>query len=231
MKTNWKAEFPILAVLAAMWGIAAWAWDRIPGHIPVHFGANGAVDRFGGRSEGLLVLPAVASVAYALLLVWPSLDPRKERFAQFARPYAIVRLTVFTLFLVIHVAAVAIALGREINIGVVISAAEGLAIVLLGNYLPKIQPNWIVGVRTPWTLSSDVSWRQTHRLAGPLCVASGVLTLITVLVRPEDATYVMLASLLLTALICAVYSYLIWRRDPISGPSCSENLRSRRGSP
>ena len=226
MKTNWKAETPSLVVLALMWGLVAWAWGRVPDHMPVHFGASGAADRIGGRGEGLLLTPSVTSFFYVLLLAWPHLDPRKERFAQFVRPYRLVRLAVLAFFLVLQATTVAIALGSKVNIDGVTSAAAGIAIALLGNYLPKIQPNWIIGVRTPWTLSSDLSWQRTHRLAGPMLVASGILTLITALVRPGASTYVMLTSLLLTGLVSAVYSYLVWRRDPARGSDRPQKLMS-----
>jgi len=214
MKTNWKAELPTLIVIVLMWGLAAWAWPRVPAPMPVHFDLAGTADRFGSRTEGLLLLPIVVSFLYALLLVWPRLDPRRGTFALFARPYALVRLTVFTLFLLVYSSLVATALGRPVRVDSIISVAAAIAIVLLGNYLPKIQPNWIIGVRTPWTLSSDLAWRRTHRLAGPLLVAAGFLSLAVALFRPDAATYVMLSLLVVTAVISAIYSYLVWRQDP-----------------
>jgi len=214
MKTNWKAELPTLIVIVLMWGLAAWAWPRVPAPMPVHFDLAGTADRFGSRTEGLLLLPVLVTFLYALLLVWPRLDPRRGTFALFARPYALVRLTVFGLFLLVYAGLVATALGRPVKIDSIISIAAAIAIVLLGNYLPKIQPNWIIGVRTPWTLSSDLAWRRTHRLAGPLFVAAGFLSLAVALFRPAAAAYVMLSLVVVTAVISAIYSYLVWRQDP-----------------
>src|SRR6185436_11875995 len=116
--------------------------------------------------------------------------------------------------LLVYSSLVATALGRPVRVDSIISVAAAIAIVLLGNYLPKIQPNWIIGVRTPWTLSSDLAWRRTHRLAGPLLVAAGFLSLAVALFRPDAATSVMLSLLVVTAVISAIYSYLVWRQDP-----------------
>lgn len=214
MKTNWKSQLPTLTVVLAMWALAAWAWPRVPDQMPVHFNLAGVADRAGSRAEGLLLLPSAVSVLYALLLIWPRVDPRRGTFALFARPFALVRLTVFALFLLVYGSLVAIALGRPVKVDSIISVAGAIAIVLLGNYLPKIQPNWIIGVRTPWTLSSDLAWRRTHRLAGPLFVVTGLVSLVAALFRPAVAAYLMLSLIVVTAVISATYSYLVWRQDP-----------------
>ncbi|UUZ51904.1 SdpI family protein [Massilia sp. B-10] len=42
----------------------------------------------------------------------------------------------------------------------------------------KVQPNFYVGIRTPWTLANARVWRATHRFAGQTMVASGLLGLL-----------------------------------------------------
>jgi uncharacterized membrane protein len=220
MKTNWKVESPILAVLVVMWGVTAWAWPRATDHIPVHFNLAGEADRFGSRAEGLLILPFVTLFLYAMSAAWPRIDPRGEGFALFARPYAIVRFGLMTLMLAIYAALVAAALGRPLKVQLM-PAALGIIVALLGNYLPKTQPNWLFGVRTPWTLSSDLSWRRTHRLAGPLLVLSGAVAFVMAFVRPNVAVSVLVGAIVTTAIICFIYSYLVWRRDPARGKTTS----------
>jgi uncharacterized membrane protein len=117
------------------------------------------------------------------------------------------------LMLAIYSIVVLSALGRPIRIEL-LPALVGVVIALLGNYLPKTQPNWVFGVRTPWTLTSDLSWRMTHRLAGPLFVVSGMITIAMAFLWPGAAILVLLGSVLATAAISVVYSYLVWRRDP-----------------
>ncbi|MCI9162182.1 MAG: SdpI family protein [Lachnospiraceae bacterium] len=51
-------------------------------------------------------------------------------------------------------------------------------------YLPKIQSNFYIGIKTPRTLSSDIVWRKTHRLGGKLYVACGILILFSTLTLP-----------------------------------------------
>jgi immunity protein, SdpI family len=100
------------------------------------------------------------------------------------------------------------------HLNTVLAAEIGLALVVMGNYLPKVKSNWFVGVRTPWTLSSEASWRQTHRLAGWLFTLGGLLTFITALVRPDVAPAVMIGVLAASAGASVVYSYFAWKHDP-----------------
>jgi immunity protein, SdpI family len=57
MKLAWRIEWPQWAVIAAMFAATAILWSSSPAQIPVHWNAYGAVDRYGGKVEGLLVLP------------------------------------------------------------------------------------------------------------------------------------------------------------------------------
>ena len=88
----------------------------------------------------------------------------------------------------------------------------------LSQRLREVRPNWFVGVRTPWTLSSRLSWTKTHQLAGRLFVASGAVTLLCGLARPAWGVFVMLGTILPSALAMTAYSYMVWRDDPERTP-------------
>jgi uncharacterized membrane protein len=89
----------------------------------------------------------------------------------------------------------------------------GSLMLVIGNLLPKVQRNWFIGIRTPWTISSDVSWRRTHRLAGWLFVASGTVVLATVAARPDISRSAVFATLAPTLLVLTIYSYVVWRAE------------------
>lgn len=213
MKLKWRFELPSLVVLGALWAMVAWAWPRVPAVMPVHFGAAGNADRYGGRAEGLLLLPVVAALFYVGSLVWPRIDPRGESFGRFARTFAIARAAVLVVFACLQAGMLAVTLGWSVGLDRFVMIGPALLMIVLGNYLPKMQPNWMIGVRTPWTLSSDLSWHRTHRLAGPMLMASGAGTIITALFSPAHTRFVLLGSLIATALIASAYSFVVWRGD------------------
>jgi immunity protein, SdpI family len=221
VKVTWKSEALSLVMLATMFGLTAAAWSSAPDRIPVHWGLSGQPDRYGGRFEGLLLLPLMALGLYLLLLFVPRIDPRRGHYDQFSGVYTIVRTALVGFTLALDVFIQFWIRGHQADINVVIPIAAGTVMLVLGNYLPKIKSNWFIGVRTPWTLSSEESWRRTHRLAGWLFVASGALIIGLTLVWPQAGVIALVATVIPSAIISIVYSYFAWRSDPARerGPS------------
>ena len=96
--------------------------------------------------------------------------------------------------------------------------AVGATLILIGNQFGKIRPNWFVGFRTPWTLSSKVAWARTHRAAGWLLMATGLLMMIAGALR---ASWLLVATIAASAVGVAgltFYSYRLWRDDPDKTP-------------
>jgi len=214
VNATWKADALALGMIAAMFVLAAISWSAAPDLIPVHWNWAGQPDRFGGRFEGLLGLPLAAAGVYAVLLFLPRLDPRRKNYDAFAGPFAMIRTAVVGLLLGIDAVVLLWMRGQRTHLNTVVAAEVGIALLVMGNYLPKVKSNWFVGVRTPWTLSSEASWRQTHRLAGWLFTVSGMLTFATALIRPDFAQIVMIGALAGSAGASIVYSYFAWRNDP-----------------
>ena len=94
-------------------------------------------------------------------------------------------------------------------------AGCGVLFFVKGNYLPKTRQNWFLGIRTPWTLSSEYAWEKTHRLAGRLFMIGGVICVIgAFMVDGIWLVAMMLATILPAALISVAYSYFVWRSAP-----------------
>jgi uncharacterized membrane protein len=214
MKWTLRAELPMLLVLLAMFVLAAWAWDRVPDRMPVHYNLEGEVDRYGGRFEGLLLMPLITIGTYLLFCFLPRLDPGKANYPGFAGTFRVIRLAIVLFLAALYAFMVADALGHGVPVGQPVTLLVGALFVVLGFTMGKIRPNWFVGVRTPWTLSSKLSWTRSHRLAGWLFLASGAGTLLLAPFSQKAALIFVIASGLLLSLAVVVYSYIVWRHDP-----------------
>jgi uncharacterized membrane protein len=214
VRVTWKADALALIIIATMFVLAAVSWSGAPDQIPVHWNWSGQPDRFGGRFEGLLGLPLAAAGVYALLLWLPHIDPRRKNYDAFAGPFAIIRTVVIALFFGLDAVTLLGIRGESSHLNALIAAEVGIALLVIGNYLPKVKSNWFVGVRTPWTLSSEASWRQTHRLAGWLFTVGGTVTFITAFVRPDFAPFALIGTLAVAAGVSIVFSYFVWKGDP-----------------
>ncbi len=215
MKIAWKIEVPQWIILAAMFVAAAIAWPHAPDRIPVHWNLSGQVDRYGGRFEGLLLMPLFALGLYVLMLVLPRIDPGRANYARFRGPYNAIRIAILALFGVFDVVVQksALATGR-VNMARTAPLAIGILFVFLGALLGKIRPNWFVGVRTPWTLSSKMSWVRTHRAGGWVFMLVGLATIVASFFSSRVSFWVLIAGLVGGTIGLMVYSYLVWRQDP-----------------
>jgi len=218
MKFSWRTEWPHWILIAVLFALAAAAWGPAPDRIPVHWNLSGQVDRWGGKFEGLLAIPLLALGIYLLMLVLPRFDPGRANYDAFAGPYMTLRLGILLVLAALEVLILLWVRGVHASIGVWVPLFVGALFVVIGNLLGKVRPNWFVGIRTPWTLSSKVSWTRTHRAGGWLFILMGVLMMATAVARATWAVWVMLGVGGVGVTGLAVYSYVLWRNDPDKTP-------------
>jgi uncharacterized membrane protein len=220
MKTSWRSEALSLLLLVAMFVAAGVVWPSAPDEIPTHFGGSGEPDSYGGKFEGLLILPLSALGLYVLLLVLPRVDPRKEHYARFQGAWTAIRTVFVAFFAGVYGVVVLRAKGVHVDTLVVVGLMLGLFLMVLGNYFGKLRSTWFVGIRTPYTLSSEEAWNKTHRLGGKLLFLFGLALAVLALFHKEwVSSYTIPAGLFGLILILYLYSYLVWRKDTAAGPA------------
>src|SRR2546428_528171 len=93
-----------------------------------------------------------------------------------------------------------------------------LGFVVAAVALARVQPTWFVGIRTPWTLSSDTVWRKTHRTGGFTFVIAGVVMLTAAFVSGPLVWILLAAAAVLAVAVPVVQSYVLWRREQHEKP-------------
>ncbi len=210
MTWSWKRELPQLLILAAMFAVGVLRWSTAPQRMPMHWNLRGEVDRFGGRLEGLFFLPLVALLLYGLLLALPRLDPHRANYNSFAGAYHALRLVLLLFMGLMHGAL----LWGGARMPSLMGLLVGVLLTVLGLLLPRLGTNWFAGIRTPWTLSSQLSWEKTHRLAGRLFVAAGLVMLVVSQLNGTWLWRLMAPVIGAAVLLPVLYSYWVWREDP-----------------
>lgn len=219
---NTRNRFLVAAGLVALsFAVSLYALPRAPETVATHWNAAGEPDGSMAKLPGLLLLPALAAGVVALLAVVPRIDPLGANVAAFRRHYDwfVVLFAAFMAY--VNGLAVAYNLGYDVNVSRMLYPALGLLFAFLGVVLDEAKRNWFVGIRTPWTLSSDEVWDRTHELGATLFKLSGVVALLGVLV-PEYALWLVVGPVAASAAITTVYSFLVYRRldgdgDPLTG--------------
>ena len=188
-------------------------FSRLPASVPVHWGVSGEPNRYGSRLEAAFLMPAIMLVLFGVLVWYPSRDPRAANIAKFRGAYDTVIAATLAFMAGVHVIALGTSLGWQIPLNTVILAGVGVLFVLVGNLLPRARSNFIFGIRTPWTLSSDTVWTRSHRLGGYLMVGAGLLTIGAAFLAPPLNVLIAVVSLIAAGLIPVVYSYVLWSRE------------------
>jgi uncharacterized membrane protein len=212
-----------LAVVAAMFALSVWAWPQLPddASVPIHWGLNGQVDGYAPKPVGLLILPILTAVIAAMLAVIPRFEPRRANLERSAKAYGATWIAVITLLALVHALALAVALGATLDVGRLVLIGTGGLFVVIGNYLPTVRPNYLMGIRTPWTLASDLSWVRTHRVGGRLFVilGLGLAGLGLIGQSPELLAIAVGGAIVIEIAVVFVYSYRVWKADPGKRPA------------
>ncbi len=197
--------------------VSLWAWGQIPdgAQIPIHWGINGQANGWAPKSVGLLLLPGIILVMGIVFGAIPYVDPRRNHQERSTTARLWIMGAVLIVMGAVHVAATLTVVGAPVDIGRVVVVAVGGLFVVIGNYLGKVRSNWFIGIRTPWTLSSEQSWAKTHRLGGYLFMGAGLVSIVLALVTaPTVFAYGMIVAAAAAGIVPVVYSYFAWRSDP-----------------
>lgn len=228
-KTVQKGIIVSISLLIGMIAIALIA----PGYfidaakVPVHWGMDGTPDRFADASEAMLYLwlmPLILAFTAGLFGLLPLIEPLRANLQQSQKAFLAIWMSVAVLltFTQIGIAAGMTGLiSEEAEMVRFIIAATGLMFVVLGNYLPKTRQSFFMGIRTPWTLTSETSWEKTHKRGGKLFMLAGSLSIVSAFFVNGIALALVLPTLVIgSVLYLAVYSYLVWRSadDQSSSP-------------
>jgi uncharacterized membrane protein len=200
----------------------ALTWKKIPDTVAMHFDWKGNPDRYGSKTEMIVmigVLTLVNCLVYLLLTNIYKIDPKryavenKERLYKIAFAVAAFISAVCCLFVYSTING-----HLEFSLSLILSAT-GLLFAIIGNYMPNLKPNYFAGLRMPWTLENPDNWRKTHALAGKCWFAGGLLIAVVCLFLPVIPAIVVFAIVLLViTIIPCVYSYRLYKQQKITDP-------------
>lgn len=183
-------------------------WDILPEILPTHWGIDNQIDGYSSKAMVVFGIPLFMLAIHLICIACTSADPRK------------VNINPKMLWLVLWICPImsllcegviyCTALGFEVDVSFVICFVMGAIFTVLGNYMPKCRQNFTVGIRIPWTLASEENWNKTHRLAGGLWVAGGILIMLTAFLRNF---WVFFAILMAISIIPIIYSYVHYKKS------------------
>jgi len=204
--------YPALLVVLAF-VVAGVAYGRMPARVPIHWDIHGRANGWGGPAMAAFFMPCILAAIWLLLVVIPRIDPLRANYAKFQGTYATLMDLILTFMFLTYLLLLGAALGMHTDLSRATAALIGLLFVGMGNILPRARRNWFIGIRTPWTLSSDRVWDRTHRVAGYLFTCAGVLAVIASVINGAVGILVTIVVVLVAVIGAAAYSYVVWRQE------------------
>lgn len=202
----------LIALLPFAW--LAYVWPQIPETVPTHFGINGP-DAWGSKTSLCSLAGALSGTAigvYFLMQFIHKIDPKRAHKDSAAVFNKLAIGLVLFLTVLNMICLQMSAFNRHWEPALV--SMLGLLFAFLGNVMHSIKPNYIAGIRLPWTLSSDDNWRQTHRLAGKLWLAGGLLIAFIPFVLPLPVVALIIPVVLgALVLIPVVFSFRLYKKS------------------
>ena len=207
IKKNWKLLLitSLLILLPILAGVIL--WNRLPEQMPTHWNASGEVDGWSSKVFAVFGLPGLMLAFQWLCVLGTGADPKKKNHPEKILHLVLWIIPALTIFL--SVMTYAVALGKEVQMEVVMPVIVGLILAIAGNYLPKCKQNYTIGIKIPWTLNSEENWNRTHRFAGRLWLVCGIVLMLTGFL---GGFWIFFGVALLMVLAPMIYSYILHRK-------------------
>ena len=203
-----------LALIALALLAGAVLWNQLPDQMASHWNVNDQVDGYTSKLLGVFLMPLITLGMFALFLVVPNIDPLKANIAKFRESFNLFIVLIVAFMLYIHGLTLAWSLGhQDFKMSGAILPFIGILFIAIGFMLRKAKRNFFIGIRTPWTLSSDNVWDKTHQLGSILFMVSGAFAIIGGVFGGMAAFWLMFVPLIGSSLFLVVYSYVLYRGE------------------
>lgn len=185
---------------------------QLPEQFASHWNTAGEVDGYMSKFWGVFLMPMVALGMLLVFLVIPKIDPLKKNIEAFRKQYNVLVTLIIAFLLYIYVLSLAWNLGYRFDMTRFIIPSIGLLFIFIGSILKYAKRNWFVGIRTPWTLSSDTVWDKTHKLGGKLFQWAGAIAVVGLLF-PQYIIWFIVVPIISVSLFTIVYSYFEYNKE------------------
>lgn len=210
---NLKKELPILAIVLLPFIYLGYVWNELPSKVPMHWNIKGEIDRYGDKSELIIIPFLLPLLVYLIFLVVPKIDP-KNKLNKMGGKLQAIKFLLTTLMSILALFIIYTAKNQSFTNPNYIVIIIGVLFIVIGNYFKTIKPNYFIGIRTPWTLENETVWKKTHKLGGKMWFIGGILIVILSIILNKSLSFTIF--MIITGVITIIpiaYSYLIYRNE------------------
>jgi len=207
-----KNEIIALGVTLLSFVIGIYLYPQMPERMASHWNARGQVDGYIPKFWGLFLIPLTSVGLLLLFIIIPKIDPLKHNIEKFRKYYDIFVLLSIIFLLYIHFLTILWNMGVRFNMAQLLAPAFGILFYYCGILIENARRNWFIGIRTPWTLSSEKVWKKTHKVGGKLFKISGIIAFIGMFLQ-DYVLFLILVPVISTTIYTIVYSYFEYQKE------------------
>ena len=182
MKTK-KIIFYCLMVLPLM--VVLIALQFLPDQIPAHYDLNNQVTRWGSKYE-TLIFPVLIILFGLFMLVMAKFSAKQEENGKNNENVCIIAgimvLILFNAmtgyFLYTDFNKIENLSSVALDINQLVFGILGIAMIIIGNIMPKVRMNSVIGLRTIWSMKNETTWKKSQQFGGISFIAGGLVIVV-----------------------------------------------------
>lgn len=207
-----KINLILLAIIILSFAVGIYAYPQMPDQVASHWNAQGEVDGYMSKFWGVFLMPIISIGLFFLFFFIPKIDPLKANIAKFRKYFDAFIVLIFLFLFYVFLLTILWNMGMRFDMTLSIIPALAVLFYFIGVLIENTKRNWFIGIRTPWTLSSDTVWEKTHQVGGKLFRVVGVLTLIGVFFS-DYLVYFVVVPAVSVAIFAFAYSYFLYQKE------------------
>ena len=207
---NQKTIF--FGIVGALFIIGIFLYSSMPEQMASHWNSNGEIDGYMSKFWGVFLTPLMSLGLIIIFLLIPKIDPLKANIEKFRKYYDEFVVLILLFLTYVYFLTIFWNLGYRFNMSIMIFLMIAPLLYYSGILIENAKRNWFIGIRTPWTLSSEKVWNKTHKLGGKLFKLSGALVLLGILLE-KYALFFVILPIILSSVYLFVYSYFEYQKE------------------
>jgi len=206
-----RSEITIIGIILLSFIVAIYFYPQMPEKMASHWNSEGQVNGYMSKFWGLFLMPLISVGLLLLFMIIPKIDPLRSNIQQFRKYFDGFIILVMAFLFYIYLLTIFWNLGYRFRIIVLLSPAFAVLFYYSGILIENARRNWFIGIRTPWTLSSEKVWDKTHKIGGKLFKIAGIIALAAIFFQ-SYAIFFIVFPIFIIAIYTVVYSYFEYQK-------------------
>lgn len=175
-------------------------YDKLPEQMAVHFGPDNQPNSYASKPFAVFGIPIILALLQVVCCIFSDLMENKKQNKKFITIY---KWIVPVISLMANLSILAFSAGMEINIQFIACITIGIIFTIMGNYLPKTEPN-----KLSFRNINKIIWEKYKRPIAYFFVIIGLLFIISAFLS-SIFSLILLGIVLVATIVMLIISIML----------------------